>query len=48
MAAPTPISRKPLSFVLPTAGAIGAFLGLFLGTSNGSGLIGMLLGSTLR
>ena len=47
MAAPTPISRKPLSFVLPTAGAIGAFLGLFLGTSNGSGLIGMLLGAAV-
>jgi len=47
MAAPTPISRKPLSFVLPTAGGIGAFLGLFLGTGNGSGLIGMLLGAAV-
>ena len=47
MAAATPNSRKPLSFVLPTAGGIGAFLGLFLGTGNGSGLIGMLLGAAV-
>ena len=47
MAASTPISRKPLSFVLPTAGGIGAFLGLLLGTGNGSGLIGMLLGAAI-
>jgi putative spermidine/putrescine transport system permease protein len=47
MAALTPISRKPLSFVLPTAAAAGGGFGLFLGTGNGSGLIGVLLGAAV-
>jgi putative spermidine/putrescine transport system permease protein len=47
MAALTPISRKPLSFVLPTAAAAGGGFGLFLGTGNGAGLIGVLLGAAV-
>ena len=47
MAALTPISRKPMSLVLPTVGAAGGLLGLFVGTANGSGLIGVLVGAAL-
>ncbi|WP_323783779.1 ABC transporter permease [Thalassovita sp.] len=47
MAALTPISRKPLSLVLPTIAAAGAFLGLFVGTANGSGLLGVVIGAAL-
>lgn len=43
----TPISKKPLSFVLPIVALAGAFGGLFVGTSNGSGPIGMLVGAAL-
>ncbi|SLN27647.1 Inner membrane ABC transporter permease protein YdcV [Roseovarius albus] len=45
MAALTPISRKPLSLVLPTVAAAGAILGLFVGTANGSGLMGIIIGA---
>jgi putative spermidine/putrescine transport system permease protein len=47
MAALTPISRKPLSLVLPLIAAAGAFVGLFFGTANGSGLLGMVVGGAL-
>lgn len=47
MAALTPISRKPLSLVMPVVGAAGGLLGLFVGTANGSGLIGILIGAVL-
>lgn len=47
MAALTPISRTPLSFVLPVVAAAGAFFGLFLGTGNGSAIIGVLAGGAL-
>ncbi len=47
MAALTPISRKPLSLVLPTVAAAGGLLGLFVGTSNGSGLLGVVIGAAL-
>lgn len=47
MAALTPISRKPLSLVLPVVAAAGGLLGLFVGTANGSGLIGILIGAGL-
>jgi putative spermidine/putrescine transport system permease protein len=47
MAALTPISRKPMSLVLPTVAASGAFLGLFVGTANGSGFIGLVIGAIL-
>ncbi len=43
----TPISKKPLSFTLPLVALAGAFGGLFVGTSNGSGPIGMLIGAAL-
>ena len=47
MAALTPISRKPLSFVLPVVAGAGAFFGLFLGTGNGSAITGVLLGGAI-
>ena len=47
MAALTPISRKPLSFVLPMVAAAGALAGLLVGTANGSGLLGVLIGAAL-
>ncbi len=47
MAALTPISRKPMSLVLPTVAAAGGFFGLFVGTANGSGLLGVLIGAAL-
>ena len=47
MAALTPISRKPLGFVLPIVAAAGALVGLFFGTANGSGFIGMIVGGAL-
>jgi putative spermidine/putrescine transport system permease protein len=45
MAALTPISRKPMSLVLPTVAASGGLLGLFVGTANGSGLMGVVIGA---
>jgi len=45
MAALTPISRKPLSFVLPTVAAAGAFAGLFIGAGNGSAFLGVIAGA---
>lgn len=47
MSSLTPVSRQPLSFVLPTTAAFGALLGLFVGTANGSGLIGVLAGAVI-
>ncbi|KPA21427.1 Inner membrane ABC transporter permease protein YdcV [Shimia sp. SK013] len=47
MASLTPISRKPLSFVLPTTAAFGALLGLFVGTANGSASLGILIGAVI-
>ncbi len=47
MAALTPIYRKPLSLVLPTVAASGAVVGLFFGTANGSGLLGIVIGAAL-
>ena len=44
MAATTPISRKPLSFVLPIMGAVGLLVGLLIGTSNGISGMGALIG----
>ena len=43
----TPISRKPMSLVVGTVAAAGAFLGLFVGTANGSGLMGIVAGAVL-
>ena len=47
MAALTPISRKPMSLVLPTVAASGGLLGLFVGTANGSGLMGIIIGAAI-
>lgn len=45
MAALTPISRKPMSLVLPTVAAAGGFFGLFVGTANDAGFWGILIGA---
>jgi putative spermidine/putrescine transport system permease protein len=47
MALVTPISRKPLSFVLQRCAILGAFLGLFIGTAAGSGIMGMIGGAVI-
>ncbi|MGJ8627935.1 MAG: ABC transporter permease [Sulfitobacter sp.] len=47
MAALTPISRKPLNFYLPVVAAFGALAGLFVGTAQGSGLLGVVMGAVL-
>ncbi|MBO9450545.1 ABC transporter permease subunit [Tropicibacter sp. R16_0] len=47
MAALTPISRKPMSLVLPTVAASGGLLGLFVGTANGSGFLGIIIGAAI-
>ncbi len=47
MAALTPISRKPMSLVVPSIAAAGGFLGLFVGTANGSGPLGVLIGAAM-
>lgn len=45
MAALTPISRKPLSMVLPSLAILGAFFGLFIGAGNGSAFLGIIIGA---
>jgi putative spermidine/putrescine transport system permease protein len=47
MAALTTISRKPLSFVLPSMGLLGAAVGLLVGMAMGNGLLGILIGAAL-
>lgn len=47
MAALTPISRKPMSMVLPSVALAGAFAGIFVGAGNGSVLLGLLGGAVL-
>ncbi|WP_170605553.1 ABC transporter permease [Ruegeria arenilitoris] len=47
MAALTPISRKPLSMVLPSVALAGAFAGMFVGAGNGSIILGVLAGAAL-
>ncbi|SDW62449.1 putative spermidine/putrescine transport system permease protein [Ruegeria halocynthiae] len=47
MAALTPISRKPMSMVLPSVALAGAFAGIFVGAGNGSILLGILAGAVL-
>ena len=41
----TPVETKPLSFSLPVIGASGGFVGLFVGTAHGSGLMGIAVGA---
>ena len=47
MAALTPISRTPVSFYVPVVAAAGAIAGLFVGTAQGSTLLGILIGAAL-
>ncbi|MGR3343845.1 MAG: ABC transporter permease [Paracoccaceae bacterium] len=47
MAAITPISRKPMSFVLPIVALSGAFGGQLVGTTQGNTIIGILIGAAL-
>ncbi|MCB1310849.1 MAG: ABC transporter permease [Sedimentitalea sp.] len=47
MSALTPISRKPVSFYVPVVAAAGAFAGLLVGTAQGSGLLGIVIGAAL-
>ncbi|WP_170760258.1 ABC transporter permease [Ruegeria lacuscaerulensis] len=47
MAALTPISRKPLSMVLPSVAIAGGFVGMFVGAGQGSVLLGILVGAAL-
>jgi putative spermidine/putrescine transport system permease protein len=47
MAALTPISRKPLSVVLPAVAIAGGFVGMFVGAGQGSVLLGILIGAAL-
>ena len=47
MAGPTPISRKPASIYAGTTAAFGALAGLFVGTAQGSGLLGIVLGALI-
>ncbi len=47
MATLTPVSRKPFSFVGPVMASAGAVLGLFVGTANGSGFVGVLVGAAV-
>jgi putative spermidine/putrescine transport system permease protein len=43
----TPISRKPMSFVLPVVALAGAFGGQLVGTTQGNTLIGIAVGAAL-
>ncbi|MBV2360199.1 ABC transporter permease subunit [Thalassococcus sp. CAU 1522] len=45
MAVETQARKKPLSFSVPTVAAAGAFLGIFVGASNGSTLVGIVAGA---
>ncbi|CUH41309.1 ABC transporter permease [Ruegeria atlantica] len=47
MAALTPISRKPLSVVLPAVAIAGGFLGMFVGAGQDNVLLGILIGAAL-
>ncbi|GLT08435.1 ABC transporter permease [Sulfitobacter porphyrae] len=45
MTALTPISRTPVSFYASVVAAAGALAGLFVGTAQGSGLLGIIIGA---
>ncbi|MFD2741226.1 ABC transporter permease [Sulfitobacter aestuarii] len=47
MAALTPISRTSASFYASVVAAFGAFAGLLVGTAQGNGLIGLILGAVI-
>ena len=42
-----PVEKKPLSFTLPVLALAGGFLGFFVGTAQGSGLLGLLVGAAV-
>ena len=43
----TMVEKKPLAFTLPVLAAAGAFAGLFVGTANGSGSLGVMIGAAM-
>ncbi|MEO0891646.1 MAG: ABC transporter permease [Pseudomonadota bacterium] len=43
----THVERKPMSFTMPVIAVAGAIAGFLVGTANGSGLLGFLIGATL-
>ena len=45
MAVLTPVERTSASFFAPIAAAFGALAGLFVGTAQGSGILGLLIGA---
>ncbi|MGR3802975.1 ABC transporter permease [Marinibacterium profundimaris] len=47
MAMMTPIHRTEVKFYVPVVAAFGALAGLFVGTAQGSGLIGIVVGAIL-
>ena len=47
MAIMTVISRKPLSFVLPSMGLLGALFGILMGMSMGSAGLGIMIGAAV-
>ncbi len=47
MATFTIVSRTPVTFYAPVCAAFGAFAGLFVGTAQGSGLLGVIGGAVL-
>ena len=47
MATLTPIHRTDVKFYVPVVAAFGAFAGLFVGTAQGSGILGILIGAVL-
>jgi putative spermidine/putrescine transport system permease protein len=47
MATLTPISRTPVSFYVPAVALAGAIAGLFVGTAQGSSLLGVVAGAVL-
>ena len=43
----THVEKKPLGFSIPVIAAAGGFAGLFIGTAQGSGLMGVLIGAAV-
>jgi putative spermidine/putrescine transport system permease protein len=43
----TPIEKKPIGFTTGTLAAAGGFAGFFIGTAQGSGFLGLLVGAVL-
>ena len=47
MAITTTVPRRPASFYVPVTAAFGALAGLFVGTAQGSGPLGIVVGALL-